>query len=81
MPAAAAVRRSRTHALVHPTQAKEIMFHKANLNRIQSQYTGQPLSKIEVDTDRDNYMNPIQAREYGIIDHIIGSDDDVFQVK
>jgi len=61
--------------------AKEIMFHKANLNRIQSQYTGQPLSKIEVDTDRDNYMNPIQAREYGIIDHIIGSDDDVFQVK
>lgn len=69
------------HAIVaYHTQAKEIMYHKANLNRIQSEYTGQPLSRIEADTNRDNYMNPIEAREYGIIDHVIGSDENVFQV-
>jgi ATP-dependent Clp protease protease subunit len=57
------------------------MFHKSNLNKIIAGYTGQPLSKVEQDTDRDNYMNPIQAREYGIIDHVIGGDDLVFKVK
>lgn len=57
------------------------MFHKSNLNKIIANYTGQPLSKIEQDTDRDNYMNPIEAREYGIIDHVIGGDEGVFKVK
>ncbi len=57
------------------------MYHKSNLNRIIADYTGQPLSKIEQDTDRDNYMNPIEARTYGIIDHIIGGDENVFSVK
>ena len=47
------------------------MYHKSNLNRIIADYCGQPLSKIEADTDRDNYMSPIEAREYGIIDHIV----------
>jgi len=129
------------------------MYHKANLNRIMSDYTGKPLAKIEEDTDRDRcddgalmfgagaplldtaadtscavggggwvggmgrrscsmqrkpdladapsaqqqhgnhhpplhhhrhtrrYMSPIEAREYGIIDHIIGGDEAVFKVK
>lgn len=39
-------------AIVCP-QAKEIMYHKANLNRIMADYTSQPLTKIEEDTDRD----------------------------
>jgi hypothetical protein len=43
-------------------QAKEIMYHKANLNRIIADYTGQPLSKIEEDTDRDRYMSPLEAK-------------------
>ena len=47
------------------------MYHKSNLNRIIADYCSQPLSKIEADTDRDNYMSPIEAREYGIIDHIV----------
>jgi hypothetical protein len=42
---------------------------------------GQPLHKIEEDTDRDRYMSPLEARDYGIIDHIIGGDDAVFKVK
>ena len=62
-------------------QAKEIMYHKANLNRIIADYTLQPLSKIEEDTDRDRYMSPIEARDYGIIDHIVGGEEAVFKVE
>ncbi|GIL70473.1 hypothetical protein Vretimale_3622 [Volvox reticuliferus] len=62
-------------------QAKEIMYHKANLNRIMADYTSQPLSKIEEDTDRDRYMSPLEAKEYGLIDHIIGGEEAVFNVK
>ena len=61
-------------------QAREIMYHKANLNRIMSGYTGQAIEKVEEDTDRDRYMSPIEAREYGLIDNIIGGDDAVFKV-
>lgn len=62
-------------------QAREIMYHKANLNRIMSSYTGQPIEKVEEDTDRDRYMSPIEAREYGLIDNIIGGDEAVFKVR
>merc|ERR1719191_293347 len=61
-------------------QAREIMFHKANLNRIMASYTGQPINKIEEDTDRDRYMSPLEAKDYGIIDHIIGGDDATFRI-
>eukprot|EP00878_Enallax_costatus_P016090 GHUV01016871.1.p1 GENE.GHUV01016871.1~~GHUV01016871.1.p1 ORF type:complete len:188 (+),score=61.01 GHUV01016871.1:599-1162(+) len=54
---------------------------QANLNRMMADYTGQPLAKIEEDTDRDRYMSPLEAKEYGIIDHIIGGEEAVFQVK
>merc|ERR1711898_11866 len=47
-------------------QARGIMYHKANLNRIMAVYTGQPVDKIEEDTDRDRYMSPLEAKEYGI---------------
>ena len=57
------------------------MYHKANLNRIIADYTGQSVTKIEEDTDRDRYMSPIEAKEYGIIDHIIGGEDAVFRVQ
>jgi len=56
-------------------QAREIMFHKANINRIMADYTGQPVEKIEEDTDRDRYMSPLESKQYGLIDHIIGGDD------
>ena len=51
------------------------MFHKANINRIMADYTGQPVEKIEEDTDRDRYMSPLESKEYGLIDHIVGGDD------
>lgn len=62
-------------------QAKEIMYHKANLNRIMSDYTGQPIERIEEDTDRDRYMSPLEAKTYGIIDHVVGGEDAVFKLQ
>ena len=56
-------------------QAKEIMYHKGNLNRIMAYHTGQSVETIDEDTDRDRYMSPLEAKAYGIIDTIIGGDD------
>jgi len=53
-------------------QAKEILFHKANINRIMSSHTGQTEDKIEIDTDRDFFMSPEEAVDYGLIDGILG---------
>jgi ATP-dependent Clp protease protease subunit len=52
-------------------QAREILRMKEELNVILSSLTGQPLSKIQMDTERDYYMTSDQAKEYGIIDEII----------
>lgn len=56
-------------------QTNEIMFHKANLNRIMAAYTGQPIERIEKDTERDFYMSPREAVVYGLIDRVIGGGD------
>ena len=52
-------------------QAEHILKIKDKLNRILSEKTGQPLERIIVDTDRDNYMTAEQAKAYGLIDEII----------
>lgn len=51
--------------------AKRILRQKNKLNRILSQNTNQPLAKIEKDTDRDFFLNPVDAMQYGLIDEII----------
>ena len=51
-------------------QARHIQNIKAKLNKILSENTGKPLEVIEKDTDRDNYMTPAEAKEYGLIDNI-----------
>lgn len=51
-------------------QAEEILKTKKRLNDILAQNTAQPLSKIEVDTDRDFYMSAQEAEQYGLIDKI-----------
>ena len=51
-------------------QAKEILDLKLTLNTILAERTGQSIETIARDTDRDNYMNPIQAKQYGLIDEI-----------
>ena len=52
-------------------QANEILRMKKNLNAIMAKNTGQPLEKIQVDTDRDYIMEPAQAVEYGLVDKIV----------
>jgi len=56
--------------------AEEILLIRDKLNRILSRHTGQPLEKIERDTDRDNFMSSEEAREYGIVDIVLGSRED-----
>ena len=56
-------------------QANEILRIKKSLNNILASNTGQPLKKIEKDTDRDYIMTPEEALEYGMIDRVITLDD------
>jgi ATP-dependent Clp protease protease subunit len=51
--------------------AREIIRIKQVLNELIASHTGQPLDKIERDTDRDFYLNPAEAMEYGLIDGLI----------
>jgi len=51
-------------------QADEILFIKDKLNKELSDRTGQPIERIRQDTDRDFYMSPSEAVEYGIIDNV-----------
>jgi len=51
--------------------AKHILRVKDRMNRILSENTGQPIDKITIDTERDNYMFSNEALEYGIIDKIL----------
>ncbi|PQQ15693.1 ATP-dependent Clp protease proteolytic subunit 3 chloroplastic [Prunus yedoensis var. nudiflora] len=50
---------------------REMVYHKIKLNKIFSRITGKPLEQIEEDTDRDNFMNPWEAKDYGLIDVVI----------
>ncbi len=51
--------------------AKEILKIKGDLNRMLAEHTGQPLEVIERDTDRDNFMDATQAKEYGLVDDVL----------
>jgi ATP-dependent Clp protease protease subunit len=50
--------------------AKEIVKTKKELNQILAEATGRPIEEIEKDTDRDRYMNALEAKSYGIVDEI-----------
>ena len=52
-------------------QAKEILYIKKKLNELIAEHTGQDFDKIAVDTERDFYMSSAEAKEYGLIDHVI----------
>jgi len=51
--------------------AKQIIRLKEKINKILAKHTGQPLEKIEKDTDRDFYLSAEEAKEYGLIDEVI----------
>jgi len=52
-------------------QAKELIRIKRMINEILSKHTGQPVEKIQKDTERDYFMSPEEAKDYGLIDQII----------
>ena len=54
-------------------QAKEILFLKDTLNQLIAEHTGQPVIKIAEDTDRDHFLSPQEAVEYGLIDKVMDS--------
>lgn len=53
--------------------AREILRIKDTLNRILAEHTGQPIEKIQADTDRDFFMSSEEAKEYGLVDEVIYS--------
>ena len=52
-------------------QAREILYIKGELNQLMAKHTGQPLEKIEADTERDFVMSAEEAKNYGLIDQVI----------
>ena len=53
--------------------AEHILKTRQKLNQILAENTGQSLDVIKVDTERDNYMSALEAKEYGLIDEVIAS--------
>src|SRR5512133_2179648 len=56
--------------------AKEILYIKQRLNEILAKHTGQPLDRVERDTDRDNFLSAEAAVDFGIVDKVIASRTD-----
>ena len=52
-------------------QAKEILRMREELNKILSRHTGQPLDRIEKDSDRDFFMSAAEAKDYGLVDEVL----------
>jgi len=62
-------------------QAQEILRMKQSLNKILSFHTGKDLKQIRKDTDRDYFMTGEEAKQYGIVDHVILNRDDLDQLE
>ena len=58
-------------------EAKEILKMRERLNKIIAEETGQPLERVAKDTDRNYWMGPDEAKEYGVVTHVINSSSDV----
>ena len=61
-------------------QAKEILRMKETLNQILASHTGKNITTIQTDTDRDFFMSGQEAKEYGLVDHVITNRDDLDKI-
>ncbi len=52
-------------------QAREILYIRKRLNQLYVDHTGQPIEKIELDLERDRFMNAVEAKAYGLIDEVL----------
>src|SRR5438046_2244553 len=62
-------------------QAKEILYLRAKMNELLSMHTGQPTERLERDTDRDRYLSAEEAKEYGLVDHVITQRGEIVEVS
>ncbi|HUL69476.1 MAG TPA: ATP-dependent Clp protease proteolytic subunit, partial [Gemmatimonadales bacterium] len=62
-------------------QAREILYLRSKLNSLYAAHTGQPIETIERDMDRDRFMSAEEAKEYGLIDHIITKRSELVPTK
>lgn len=62
-------------------QAKEILYQRERLNSIYAENTGQSLDRINEDLDRDRFMSPEEAQDYGLVDHVISQRGEVVEVR
>jgi ATP-dependent Clp protease protease subunit len=62
-------------------QARELLFVRQRMHEIYADSTGQPVEKIAEDIDRDRFMSPDEAKEYGLIDHVIQHKGQVVKVE
>jgi ATP-dependent Clp protease protease subunit len=62
-------------------QAKEILRMKDTINEILAFHTGKDITQIQADTDRDFFMAGVEAKEYGLIDHVITNRDDLEKLE
>jgi ATP-dependent Clp protease protease subunit len=58
-------------------QAKEILYARERLNEILAKHTGQTVERVADDVDRDRFMSPLEAKEYGIIDQVVSHRGDI----
>ena len=61
--------------------ARQLLRTKAKMNKILSEKTGQPIEKIEKDTERDYYMTAEEAKEYGLVDQILEKSEQIKETK
>ncbi len=61
--------------------AREILSIKDKLNRLLADHTGQSIERVSKDTDRDNFLSAVEAKEYGLVDHILTHRSEVGVVK
>jgi ATP-dependent Clp protease protease subunit len=62
-------------------QAREILYLRERLNSIYAENTGQTPEQVNEDLDRDRFMSPTEARDYGLIDHVISRPGEIVEVK
>jgi ATP-dependent Clp protease protease subunit len=53
-------------------QAEEIVKSRQVINEVLARHTGQPIERIAKDTERDRYLTAMQAKEYGLVDEVVG---------
>ena len=62
-------------------QAREMLRMKESLNQILVRHSGKTMDQIQRDTDRDYFMSAVEAKSYGIIDHVIANRDDLDRLE